>query len=260
MASWSTRRRFMYSTFVIFVLVVLVIVPLYYFFYKPPTCLDGIKNGDEEGIDCGGSCVMLCQDIFLPPKIVWGGAKFEKISNGVYNFASLIENQNVDAGAKDVPYKITIYDESGLMIKEQFGKITLYPHRNSLAFNPLVNLDKSIPFKATFEFTSAPVWYRSNDELDKIVIVDKKYIEDDKSSSLEVVLENRGLFPYRNIDVYVVLSDINGNNIGFSRTHIDNIDSKNDRQIASYTWPTNRNNRVTTIDVFPIIEPVFLNR
>lgn len=250
----------MYSTGVIFVLIVLVVLPLFYFFYKSPTCSDSIMNGDEEGVDCGGSCVMLCQDIFLPPRIVWGGAKFEKISNGIYNFASLIENQNVDAGAVDVPYKITIYDESGLMIKEEFGKITLYPHRNSLAFNPLVNLDKSIPYKATFELTSAPVWYRSNDQLDKLVVVDKKYTEDDDSSSLEVVLENRGLYTYNNINVSVVLSDINGNSIGFSRTQVDSIGNKNDRQIASYTWPTNRNNRVTKIDVFSIIDPVFLNR
>lgn len=260
MSTWATRRRFMYSTFVIFVLIVLVVIPLFYFFYKPPTCADKIMNGDETGVDCGGSCVMLCQNIFLPPKIVWGGAKFEKISNGVYNFASLIINQNVDAGAVDVPYKISIYDESGLMIKEQFGKVTLYPHRSSLAFNPLVNLDKSIPFKATFEFTSPPVWYRAVDELDKLVVLDKKYTEDNDSSSLEVVLENRGLFPYKNIDVAVVLSDINGNTIGFSRTNIDNLNSKNSRETASYTWPINRNNKVTSIDVLPIIDPVFLNR
>ncbi len=260
MASWATRRRFMYSTFVIIVLIVLVALPIFYFFYKPPTCNDRIKNGDEEGVDCGGSCVMLCQDIFLPPKIVWGGAKFEKISSGVYNFASLIINPNVDAGAIDVPYKISIYDEAGLMIKEQYGKVTLYPHRNSLAFNPLVNLDKSVPYKATFEFTSPPVWYRSNDELDKLIIVDKRYTEDSNSSSLEIVLENRGLLPYQNIDVSVILSDINGNAIGFSKTKIDSINAKNDREIASYTWPINRDNNVTSIEVFPIINPIFLNR
>lgn len=260
MASWATRRRFMYSTFIIVVLLLLVALPAFYFFYKPPTCSDRIMNGDEEGVDCGGSCVMLCQDIFLPPKIVWGSAKFEKISNGVYNFASLIINPNVDAGAVDVPYKIAIYDQDGLMIKEQYGKVTLYPHRNSLAFNPLVNLDKSIPVKATFEFTSPPVWYRSNDQLDKLVILDKKYSEDNNSSSLEIVLENRGLLPYKDITVSVILSDINGNAIGFSRTNVDSISAKNSREIASYTWPINRNNSVTSIEVFPTIDPVLLNR
>lgn len=26
----------------------------------PPTCTDGIKNGNETGVDCGGSCPVLC--------------------------------------------------------------------------------------------------------------------------------------------------------------------------------------------------------
>lgn len=29
----------------------------------PPTCTDGIQNGDEEGIDCGGSCPNACEPI-----------------------------------------------------------------------------------------------------------------------------------------------------------------------------------------------------
>jgi hypothetical protein len=31
-----------------------------------PTCSDGIKNGDEEGIDCGGSCPELCPGVDIP--------------------------------------------------------------------------------------------------------------------------------------------------------------------------------------------------
>jgi uncharacterized membrane protein len=89
---------------------------------------------------------------------------------------------------------------------------------------------------------------------------DKRYTEDSNSSSLEIVLENRGLLPYQNIDVSVILSDINGNAIGFSKTKIDSINAKNDREIASYTWPINRDNNVTSIEVFPIINPIFLNR
>lgn len=250
----------MYSTFVIFVLIILVALPAFYFLYKPPTCSDRVMNGDEEGVDCGGSCVMLCQDTFLPPKVIWGGAKFEKITDGVYNFASLVVNQNADAGAKDVPYKITIYDSKGLMIKEQYGKITLYPHRNSLAFVPSINLDKSIPFKATFEFTKPPVWYRSYDDLENLMILDKRYTEDGESSSLEVVLENRGLYQYNNIDVSVILSDENGNAIGFSKTSVDSIKSKNGKEVASYTWPINRDGDVRSIEILPIIEPRFLNR
>lgn len=256
MASWSSRRKFTYSSIVILLLIVVIIVPAFYFFYKAPTCFDGIKNGDEKGVDCGGSCVRLCQSSFLPPRIDWGGAKFEKVADGIYNVAAYIVNQNVSGAAIDVPYKMTLFDDKGIVIIEKRGKVTLYPHRNSLAFEPIVNVGKRIPAKATFEFTEAPIWFKSSDNLGGLVVIDKKYNEDEKGSSLEVVLENRTFYKYKNVLVSAVLFDLDGNVIGFSRTTIDSIDSKSGREIAPFTWPVNRKGNVTSIEVLPIIEPL----
>lgn len=255
MASWSTRRKFMYSTLVIFVLIVAVALPAFYFLYKPPTCSDGIMNGNETGIDCGGSCVRLCQSAFVPPQIVWGGAKFERVMDGVYNVSSLISNPNVDVGALDVPYKISLFDSNGMLIKEQLGKVNIYPHRNSLAFISAVNVDKRIPSKATFEFTDYPVWFKANDNLDDLAITNKNYTEDENASSLEVTLVNKGLLPYKNVQVSVILSDINDNVIGFSKTTVDSISARSGKEVASFTWPISRNNRVKTIEVIPSIVP-----
>lgn len=255
MASWSSRRKFTFSSIIIIGLIVIIGVPAFFYFYKAPTCMDRIMNGDETGIDCGGSCVRLCQSSFLAPQIVWGGAKFEKVAEGLYNVAALIENKNVNGAALNVPYKIALFDAEGILITEQKGTVTLYAHRNSLAFNPAVNVGKRTPVKATFEFLQAPIWFKSHDALDKLAIVDKKYTEDTTSSSLEVVIENRGLLPYQDINVSVILSDPNGNAIGFSRTTIDSIAPKSGREVAPFTWPISRNGAVTSIEVVPIILP-----
>jgi hypothetical protein len=42
------------------ILIILLIVLIRIFYIKPaPTCADGIKNGNEQGIDCGGPCLAL---------------------------------------------------------------------------------------------------------------------------------------------------------------------------------------------------------
>lgn len=255
MASWSSRRKLNYALAVAFTLVVFIIVPAFFIFYKAPTCFDGKMNGDETGYDCGGSCSLLCQSAFLPPRVGWGGAKFEKLADGLYNVASYIINPNMTGAAVNAPYKISLYDDRGILITEREGKVTLYPHRNSLAFQTAVDVDKRVPAKATFEFTSAPVWFKSADNLGGLAVIDKKYQEDETSSSLEVTLENKTLVPYEDVQISVVLYDIQGNAIGFSQTNIDSIAPKNGREIAPYTWPVTRGGRVTSVEVIPSIKP-----
>jgi hypothetical protein len=259
MASWASRRKLLYASIVIIALIILVVVPSFYFFYKAPTCFDGKMNGKETGLDCGGSCSRLCQSAFLPPRVEWGGAKFEKLADGLYNVASYIVNPNINGAATNVPYKMSLYDDRGVLITERIGKVTLYPHRNSLAFQTAVQTDKRVPAKVIFEFIQAPIWFKSHDELGGLAVIDKKYQEDETSSSLEITLENRNLIAYKNIQVSAVLYDTNGNAIGFSQTNIDSIAPKNGREIAPFTWPTTRNGKVATIDVIPVTQPILDN-
>ncbi len=260
MASWSAKRKLGYASMVFGVILIFIIIPSFYFFYKAPTCFDNIMNGDETGMDCGGSCARLCQSAFLPPRIEWGGAKIEKLADGLYNAASYIVNPNINGGAVDVPYKISLYDSEGILITEKNGVVNLYPRRNSLAFQTAINTGKRIPTKATFEFTKSPVWFKSTDKLDGIIVSDKKYTEDQNGSSLEVTLENKNLTSYNNINVSVVLSDINGNVIGFSQTRVDVVGVKgvndNHIEVAPFTWPISRDGKVTSIEVMPLIRPV----
>src|SRR3989344_396993 len=254
MASWSSRRKLSYATIVILVIVISIALLVFFFFYSAPTCFDGKRNGDELDIDCGGSCVRLCQSAFLPPRQEWGGAKIEKLADGLYNVASYIVNPNVSGAAIDVPYKISMYDSEGSLITERSGKINLYAHHNALAFQPAIDTDESIPAKAIFEFTSPPDWFKSGDELGGLVVVDKKYEESANGSSLEIILVTRTLYPYEDIRVGAVLYDAEGNVIGFSQTIVDEIPPKG-REIAPFTWSINRDGRVTTIEVLPTVEP-----
>ena len=255
MASWSGKRKTIYGFIVILGLLILVAIPLFLILYKAPSCSDGKMNGNENGIDCGGSCLKLCQSAFLTPKILWGGTKFERIAKGIYNASSYIENNNIYGASNNIPYKMSFYDASGLLIADRIGYLNIPPHRNVLAFETNINTKERVPIKATFEFLKSALWFKSHDRLDSLSILKKDYTETDDSSSVNVVLENRGLIPYQNIVLYVVLYDINQNVIGFSRTEVDEVKPKG-RENAVFTWPFNRSGQVTSIEVLPFIESI----
>ena len=249
MSSWSSRRKsFLGGGFLIVIFAIIFLI-VFSFIYKKPTCFDNIMNGNEKGVDCGGSCVKLCQTSFLSPRITWGGAKFEKVANGLYNVASYVENLNINAGAKNVPYKISLFDEKGLIIIEKIGYMDIPAHRNVLVFEPAINTGKRVPIKSTFEFLQSPVWFKSDDKLGDIVVGDKKYNEDENSSSFEVSLMNKGLNSHKDIQVAVVLFNNEGNVIGFSKTNIDEISPKGGKESAFFTWPIKRDNKVVSEEI-----------
>ncbi|MFA6601917.1 MAG: hypothetical protein WCT02_03595 [Candidatus Paceibacterota bacterium] len=252
MTSWSHRRKSSYAIVVIAIVLVAVTSIAFLFFYKTPTCFDGIQNGGEGGIDCGGRCSRLCQSSFLPPSVTW--TRFEKVAPGFYNVAAYIVNPNVEGTAFDAPYRFSLYDSKGILIVEREGVVTLPPHRNTLAFQAQVSVGQREPVKAIFEFIEAgPNWQKASDQLSSLVFDSGVYTEDQDSSSLSATLKNVGVQNLGRMSVYAVLKDAEGNAIGFSKTVIDGIPAKS-MVTAPFTWPFGRNGRVISQEVLPVAE------
>ena len=251
MASWSQRRKFIYSGSIVAIILVLIGLPTFFYFYKAPTCSDGIKNGDETGIDCGGSCQRLCQNSFLTPVVAW--TRLENVAPGLYNVATYIQNLNIAAVAIKVPYHVIVYDDQGIEITEYTGSVTLPPHRNTLAFNGAVSMGKRIPAKALFEFTGAPNWQSAADPLQSLTIGDKKYAEDSGGASLSVTLSDSGVDQIGKTDVYAILYDKDSNALGFSKTVLDSIPAFGSNT-APFTWPMSFDGKVISIEVLPVAE------
>ncbi len=251
MASWSQRRKLLYGGITVVVLAAAVFLPAFFWFYKAPTCFDGLKNGDETGVDCGGSCQRLCSNSFLAPSVAW--TRLEQVAPGLYNVAVYIINPNASVGASAVPYHVILYDNQGVEITEYDGTITIPPHRNTLAFNGAVSTAKRIPVKALFEFTAAPDWTSQADPLTAIAVGDKNYAESSSSASLSVTLKNTGVYAIGRTDVYAVLYDKDGNALGFSKTILDGIPGYGSA-VAPFTWPTSWNGAVISIEVLPVAE------
>ena len=251
MASWSRQRKSLYALIVIVVLAVAIGVPGFFLFYKAPTCFDGIQNGNEQGIDCGGSCQKLCPSAFLAPIQSW--TRFEQVSPGFYNVAAYVINPNPNAIAVRVPYHMALYDDQGVTIRDVYGTMTLPPHRNTLAFQGSVSTEERVPAKAFFEFTASPDWSLAADTLSSLQVTGKDYNEDAAGSSLQVSLHNGSASHIGHLSVYAVLYDSSQNEVGFSKTEIDGI-APGATAVAPYTWPEDRHNAVVSIEVLPVAE------
>ncbi len=251
MTSWSQRRKLIYGGIAALVVCAAIFLLAFFFFYKAPTCFDGVRNGNEQGVDCGGSCQRLCPSAFLAPSVSW--TRLEQVAPGLYNVAAYVINPNPTAGAALVPYHVILYDDQGVEITEYDGTMTLPPHRNALAFNGAVSTGKRIPSRALFELTAAPNWLSEADPLAALSVGDKTYSEDASGASLSVVLKDTAVDPVGRTSVYAVLYDKDGNALGFSKTILDGIPAYGSA-VAPFTWPSSFGGAVISIEVLPVAE------
>src|SRR3989344_3674037 len=104
--SWASRRK---SFLIIFIFLGLFIVVASIIFYSQPapSCSDKKQNQDEKGIDCGGSCKAICQELTIPLKVEW--VRPFQIASGVASVAAYVTNPNAKLGAPNVPYIFRLY-------------------------------------------------------------------------------------------------------------------------------------------------------
>ena len=159
MSLWASQRK---SYYVIgFFLVVFIIAGLFFFSYlnKKPTCFDLRQNGDETGIDCGGSCAILCKADYVAPVVLW--SRFQKVTGGVYNLLAYVENPNANAGVSQLPYVFQVYDSEGILLTEVQNETFIPPSRVVAVFEGGVRTGTREPAKVVFAFNKIAVWEKT---------------------------------------------------------------------------------------------------
>lgn len=250
--SWSLKRQILYIGILVILALgfgYLIISP---YINKIPTCTDNIQNGNEAGVDCGGSCPTSCTFQVDQISVLWSRV-FEVIP-GRYNAVAYLENHNKDEAIYNIKYKFRFSDKDNIYIGKREGETFIPPSGKFAIFEPAIGVGNSIPVYTTFEFTETPVWNKvPADKLSqlKVSVSDIKLENQDTSPHLSATIKNDSLFNVPEVGVVALLYDKDGNAVSASRTYIDALTAEESKNI-NFTWPEPMPGNVIAEELIPM--------
>lgn len=260
--SWAARRRFFIlfiigASFIAFVTLVSIAT-----FYETPSCTDSIQNQDEEGIDCNGSCPYLCASQQQPPTVLFIKALTD--SMGRTDVIALVENKNASAAAKNISYRIMLYDATQSLIQEIDGTFDLPPGATVPIYVPGVVPAWGLPQGSSEKRPVAGVfleiapsslqWFSMPIDSRILPTVSNKPEQAGIPSSprIEAVLENPSATTMTNVRAIILVRNVKGDVIAASSTVIPAIPAQ-EKATATYTWNSAFSSAPARIDIMPIV-------
>lgn len=227
-----------------------VVLFFYSIFRTKPTCFDGIKNQNEEGIDCGGVCPEKCQKIKAQDLEKREVGLVESSVAGEYDFYGLVINPNNVYGSKYFSYEIKFKDETGAVIAEKQGDSFILPGDKKYIIENNIKLFK-LPSDIEFSLGNSE-WVELDELYEKpdLKIVHKRY---DKISSGvgfsegKGLLQNRSPFNFAVIKIKVILRDTENKVVALNATEMRTVRSGEDRDYRVF-WPSRFPGEVVSVE------------
>lgn len=250
---WAARRQLIILAIVLGVIIILGIIFLVPALKKEPTCFDGKQNGDETGIDCGGSCPRLCQEEMRQIIVEW--ARPFAVAANLYNAVAYIKNQNIEGAVFEIPYQFRLYDKDNVFIAAREGKTFIEPNKNSVIFESRILVGNRVPTRAEFKFLASPQWIRVPKETMDIVSVsikEKKLSDLEAQPRLTTTIINDSLYNIPELDIVALLYGKNGNVVAASKTFIEHLPERSSRKLF-FRWSAPFGEEVVRIEIIPRI-------
>lgn len=235
--SWSGRRRVIYAVTITTLSVIVIVFVWLKFFNAPPTCFDNTQNGTEQGIDCGGTCSLLCQDLASAPRVKWSRG-FQNGAPNIYTLAAYIENSNPSAGVKNAQYIFQVYDTNNKLVVEKKGVVSLPPVQTVPIVEPMVDVGNRTVAHVEFSFNgSVPlVWQQVDSASVPALRVARQQLSGD-GMRLDATIENNSIFDAPNVTLIAILYDTEGVARAASKSVVPTIAHKGSENVT-FTWPT----------------------
>jgi len=250
--TWAGRRQLLYVAIVVAFFAVFGFLIIYPKINKAPTCTDAKQNGDETGIDCGGTCPVACTFQVDKVEILWSRAF--RVVPGRYNAITYLENHNKNTVIDKINYRFRFADKDNIYIGKREGSTYVPPSGKFAVFESAIDMGNSIPIYTTFEFTETPTWIQVPEEKVnqlKVFVSDIKLVNEDTSPALSATLKNTSLFQIPEVNVIAILYDASGNAISASRTYLDVLQGEEAAEI-NFTWPEAFSEKVIAKEIIPM--------
>jgi hypothetical protein len=235
-----------YLSVLILAIAIIVGVPVFFASYDSASCTDGKQNGDELGIDCGGSCRQLCDFQRPTPAVLW--SRIDRVVSGIYNAVAYVENTNLDVGVQQISYSFRLYDANGILVSERRGITSIPPNKAFAIFEGGIDTGERTPVRVNFEFTSPFVWQPATNLATGIRISGKQLTEKSGLPRVEATAENTSLAAISNLELVALIYDASDNIVAFSRTKVDFLDKGTSAPVV-FTWPEKFSASVSKVEI-----------
>ena len=250
--SWASRRRFVIIGILGAVALAFFAILFITVFYDAPSCTDRVQNQEESGVDCGGPCEFLCIGEQRPPTVLFTKA----LSNaaGRVDIIASVENKNLAAAAKNVPYRISLFDARQTLIKEASGTLDLPPGATVPVFVPGVASGGEEVATAFLSIAAGAIkWYTLSASARSVPLVSSAKQGGTLSAPrVEAILENPTTAPINGVRAIVMVRGKEGNVIAASETIISSIPAGG-QATAIFTWNEAFGDTPAAIEVAPIV-------
>ncbi len=250
--TWALKRQILYVLLLIIFFSGIGFLIVYPQFTKAPSCTDNKQNGDEVGVDCGGSCMRACLSQVDDVSVIW--SRVFRVVPGRYNAVAYLVNHNKNTIIDKINYRFRFADENNVYIGKREGSTYVPPSGNFAVFEPAIDMGNSIPVYVTFEFTQTPNWvFVSEQKINQIKVFASNIIlrDPDTKPKLSTTIRNNSLFIIPDINVIAILYDASHNVISASRTFVDVLNPEESKE-ATFTWAEPFDKKVVTQEIIPI--------
>ncbi len=249
--TWALKRQIFYITILVFVFGVFGFLIIYNSSRHVPTCSDGILNGTESGVDCGGSCIRACSFQADSASVIW--ARSFLVVPGRYNAVAYVENHNKNLAVNKIKYSFRFADKDNVYLGRREGVVFIPPGRAFAVFERGIILGNSTPVYTTFEFTEVPDWITvSQNKINqlKLEVSDISLHDMDTTPRLTATIKNNSLTTIPNVSVVAILYDEKRNALSASSTLLDVLKGE-ESQALYFTWPLPIPGKVVTTEILP---------
>lgn len=231
---WAFWRRVQYG-FSFLVAVSLLGTGAFLLFYEDTSnCFDGMQNGLERAVDCGGACVRICAIDTVPPKIIW--AESFEIADGQYNAVAYIENLNDIASVKDLQYTFQLFS-NGQLVAERSGQSVLPPDSIYPLFEGRIAVESGRAVTETkLIIEPIEIWQPATLGRQQFKISDIVLTNADARPRLDAVVENSELSSASEVEIVATLFNDRGEPVTASETFIEIIQARSKSNVV-FTWP-----------------------
>ncbi len=250
-SAWAKRRKTFFTvSFFLFLLAIIVPI-LLVVTYEKPSCFDGKQNQGETAPDMGGPCERLDPRFLEPVKFLWGRPL--KLKDGYYNAVVYVQNNNQNAGAKSVPYRMTFYDSKAVIVATREGVTDIYPGMIIPIFEGGVYTGKRKAVRLSFRWLQDPVWIRRDKApMNGLKIYNQSLSYTRRSTRLSAKVKNTSIDDKADIYFIATLFDKNGTAIASSRTYLPYLKSDEVQDLV-FTWPSIISPKPASVDIIPIM-------